>query len=301
MDFPGVQSNLKLLREFLDEVGKSRSGEDPNVSLASSAVSEQLGGMVWVIFELKKEIYSEIDRYMSDCFVVLCDVFKTRNRDLTMMTKLFLSRQSFLSEKERTYLNQLLDDIAYLKEMKQLEQDTQQRSMHIVPVSGLAIGRMVRLEQEMRTVCEVWGDRLNMVKARKKISRVFLPHVESASEEDEVSDSVLLVDDVEMSALRELCNKLIGVVPVSDREFKMVTYSSCFLGCECVDTLIRQELFSRPAAVSICSDLFNCGYIEPVVRGMPFVDGFEFYRWSPGGPRSATLSMKPKSKEIIQS
>jgi hypothetical protein len=290
LDFLGVQSNLQLLRQCLDEVSKART-EDASLSTSLSTSSASVaGGLIRAIYELKTEIYSKIDQYMADCFAILCDLLRVQSCDLETAQQLFEKRKPQFLDRERKLLAQLLDDISYLQEMQELEKNAQGKSMHIVPVSGLAIGRMARLEQEMRTVCEVWGDRARSFSARKKMSRTFTS--DSVSEEDDLSDVVVLQEDLDMHELRSLCHKLIPVVPVSDREFKMVKYKSCFLGCECVDALVRQGVQNRSTAVSKCADLFSCGYIEAVVRGMPFLDGFEFYRWSAGGARNSITVKK---------
>jgi hypothetical protein len=44
---------------------------------------------------------------------------------------------------------------------------------------------------------------------------------------------------------------------------------------------------SRQAATILCSQLLMMGYIEPAVAGMPFVDGWEFYRFTKSSYRDS--------------
>ena len=50
----------------------------------------------------------------------------------------------------------LLADLAYLERMLHLELHPEQKSMDVVPVSGLVVSSLVRKESEMKTVLEVW-------------------------------------------------------------------------------------------------------------------------------------------------
>jgi|JI10StandDraft_1071094.scaffolds.fasta_scaffold910484_1 hypothetical protein len=78
----------------------------------------------------------------------------------------------------------------------------------------------------------------------------------------------------------------------------MEVFKNAILGYEVVDWLIRLLNVSRREANLVAMDLHtgkDCfslffvlmdkpnrkvGLIIPVARGMPFVDGFSFYRWS---------------------
>lgn len=78
----------------------------------------------------------------------------------------------------------------------------------------------------------------------------------------------------------------------------MEVFENSILGYEVVDWLIRHLHISRREANVVATDLFTgvgerkepnpvvnafllpVGLIVPVVKGMPFVDGFSFYRWN---------------------
>jgi hypothetical protein len=50
----------------------------------------------------------------------------------------------------------LLRDIHHLEEMKRLEENPHEKSFHVVPISGLVIGFFMRIENELKTVLELW-------------------------------------------------------------------------------------------------------------------------------------------------
>jgi len=50
----------------------------------------------------------------------------------------------------------MLKDVNYLVEMKSREDKDVGNALDVVPVSGLVIGRFVRLQNELKTVIEIW-------------------------------------------------------------------------------------------------------------------------------------------------
>ena len=182
LNFKGVKKNLELVRATLDDINGARKEE----------------GLWPIIAQLKEEVYGKIDEYISDCEIVLSDVFSITLDSFSLETgkKLLETRKSSFSPGKYSQLFQLLDDMDYLKQMKELEDCKEKRSMHIVPVSGLCISRVVRLEQEMRTVCEVWQD-----------------HDKSAATTDDLSDeydgsSIVVVEEENYVAMKDLVKKL---------------------------------------------------------------------------------------------
>merc|ERR1711991_781600 len=82
-------------------------------------------------------------------------------------------------------------------QMKKQEGDTENKSMHIVPISGLCISRVVRLEQEMRTVSEVWHgyDEKSGLE-------------ESDASDYSLSSVVVVAEDEPCVPMKELVNKM---------------------------------------------------------------------------------------------
>jgi len=52
----------------------------------------------------------------------------------------------------------VLGELAYVQKMKQLENSSEKTSeKDVVPITGLIVGRIARMENELQTVLEVWG------------------------------------------------------------------------------------------------------------------------------------------------
>ena len=96
-------------------------------------------------------------------------------------------------------LQRLLDDLEYLFDMRRLEDNPREKSMHIVPISGLCVGRVVRLESEMRTVVEVWG--AQFANAYRSSSASILEEDLDSLEDDEESSLVVIVSSTGAEAL----------------------------------------------------------------------------------------------------
>eukprot|EP01088_Endostelium_zonatum_P011885 TRINITY_DN2603_c0_g1_i1.p1 TRINITY_DN2603_c0_g1~~TRINITY_DN2603_c0_g1_i1.p1 ORF type:complete len:902 (-),score=251.77 TRINITY_DN2603_c0_g1_i1:112-2817(-) len=63
-------------------------------------------------------------------------------------------------KKKEEEIDEMIKDIEYLKEMKRLEkkENSNEKILNIVPVTGLIVGRFYRLDNELRTCIEVWSD-----------------------------------------------------------------------------------------------------------------------------------------------
>jgi hypothetical protein len=132
---------------------------------------------VWdIIDKVKQEVYTRIREYIDECTIILCDVLRLSLLAFSVQTcqKLFKERHNTFSEEESKQLSSLLDDIDYLLEMQRLESAPREKSMHIVPISGLCVGRVVRLESEMRTVVEVWVRKLFCSISNTKNNLIFV-------------------------------------------------------------------------------------------------------------------------------
>lgn len=142
-----VQKNVKIISPLL------ASGET-NTSIKK------------LIKRLQDRIYPKIDMFIKDAKIVLSEQF---HMDLTGKD-FILSKVEAIFEKEkdsiepqiRGWIDDMIKDIHYLNEMQKLEDPEYAKnndvSFHIVPISGLIIGLFVRLENECKTVCELWEE-----------------------------------------------------------------------------------------------------------------------------------------------
>lgn len=80
--------------------------------------------------------------------------------DLNRLDELFDEQRKTLPAESVAWMSSMIADLRYLTRMKELEaqldEGTQEKVLDIVPVSGLVIGNFVRLENELKTVLELW-------------------------------------------------------------------------------------------------------------------------------------------------
>lgn len=68
-------------------------------------------------------------------------------------------------------------------------------------------------------------------------------------------------------------------MPVSDRRWRIVHYSKCFVGSEAVQWIMKNLSCDRDKAVSIGQRLMEAGIIHHVTHSEPFSDAYYFYRF----------------------
>src|SRR3990167_548824 len=86
-----------------------------------------------------------------DCDAAALDLF-----DVTEIRSIIHQNKEF-EPKTRLFLDGLLKDLDYLIEMKRLEAGIGEKNFHIVTISGLTIPIICRLENEHKTVLELWA------------------------------------------------------------------------------------------------------------------------------------------------
>lgn len=177
-----VAKNLKILEETLstehDSFSVSRCFEQlasfspllcwlsPTFSYQNHSKKTKL-----LIEEVKAEIYPKIDEFLSDAVtVVLNEVEFSFSHDESSPVDVEYLKQKVdscnsLEQETRVLLLNLIKDIEYLKDMKRIEEgvisDLEKKSLfHIVPVTGLIISVFLRMQNECKTVLELWKDRI---------------------------------------------------------------------------------------------------------------------------------------------
>lgn len=71
----------------------------------------------------------------------------------------------------------------------------------------------------------------------------------------------------------------VGGVQIKEREFRLKTYSQCFIGSEAVDWMVSYLDISRREAVQIGQRLIDEDWIHHVVDDQDFEDEYFFYRF----------------------
>ena len=110
----------------------------------------------------KETIYPEIDKFISCAQIVLAEQLGLDYRIFCLeeAEAKFVEGKATMDAEVVDWIGDMLQDIRYLLTMKQLEspQEGQEKTLDIVPVTGLIVGRFYRIENELRTVVDHWGD-----------------------------------------------------------------------------------------------------------------------------------------------
>ncbi|EGC30109.1 hypothetical protein DICPUDRAFT_99631, partial [Dictyostelium purpureum] len=113
---------------------------------------------VELIEQLKSEIYPIIDDFIKRSHAVFCDILNVDNlNDNNSIKDLLNERKPSMKSNLFSQLEDLLSDLEYLEEMKRLEANPEATSFHIVPISGLVIGFFARIENELKTIIELYS------------------------------------------------------------------------------------------------------------------------------------------------
>lgn len=88
-------------------------------------------------------------------------------------------------------------------------------------------------------------------------------------------NSLLTVD------LKQIVSSMrnVGGVPIKKRQFRLRSYSQCFIGSEAVDWLVSYLKTSRKEAIRIGQCLVDENWIHHVLDEQPFQDTYFFYRF----------------------
>ena len=121
-------------------------------------------GLGTLIQSLKDLIYPKIESFIADAKIALAEQLQfdltEGNFSLKELEDAFTQQKPKLANNLIDWIDEMLKDIAYLNEMYELENpnypEKDKVSLHIVPISGLVVGVICRLENECKTVCELW-------------------------------------------------------------------------------------------------------------------------------------------------
>jgi hypothetical protein len=141
-----VKKNFELIRKLLDR------------SVDRFQVNPVL------IYPLKEEIYAKIETYLKKSQNILTEAFKDLRASQVFDLELIRSKTIDSSSHVRRRVEDLVKDVKYLLDMKQLEFDyfnpiineDKKEMSQIVPITGLIVGRFHRLENELQTVIDLW-------------------------------------------------------------------------------------------------------------------------------------------------
>ena len=112
---------------------------------------------------IKSIVYPKIDLFVTNAKIAICDKLRIQENEFDINNCLNLIQNSnFIdtvsSVDDLDLLEDLLKDIEYLETIKRLEinQAREKKDLNVVPISGLVMGSFYRLENELKTILEVW-------------------------------------------------------------------------------------------------------------------------------------------------
>ena len=147
-----VRRNLVLLRRILKTYHTSKN----------SGVEQDPFRLSPLIQDVSHSIYQTIHEFLRDLNYCLAEQLGLSYEDcLTMDTKVVkekLELMTTLTEERKEQVEDMVADKCYLQKMVELEnnslRDPQQQD--IIPISGLVVSKLSRLENECKTVLDLW-------------------------------------------------------------------------------------------------------------------------------------------------
>jgi len=148
-------------------------------------------------------IYPVIDTFIKSCLIILTDhhgwpngyhciqqiehldgildVIKKEKQKLettdSQPDHSTLTTTPLSSSQSNNWIEGFVKDIKkYLQRMKELETETSTKVLDIVPITGLTISRFVRLENELKTVLELWEHKLDPTQTLQGSGPTAPPH-----------------------------------------------------------------------------------------------------------------------------
>ena len=116
--------------------------------------------------EMKSLIYPKIDLFIKNAQTTICDKLSIWIENFSVDYCLSLIKD------EDSDLIDLLKDIEYLEKIKAYEINSPtEKDLNVVPISGLVMGNFYRLENELKTVLEVWDPAWDVKKPKRKVER----------------------------------------------------------------------------------------------------------------------------------
>ncbi|MDP2436151.1 MAG: hypothetical protein Q8P67_10445, partial [archaeon] len=144
-DHQAVHNNLKLVQEVLD-----RKLDMHNVQA--------------FLENLKNEIYPKIDQFVDYARISIFAQLNLKDKDFEPTEVLELLAQATddtLEPTIRAWISDMLKDILYLEEMREMEKVSEPGKLqlsNVVPIGGLILSCFFRIENELKTIEDLWPD-----------------------------------------------------------------------------------------------------------------------------------------------
>jgi len=134
---------------------QSNIGIEPTLTEKQKYIQRNV---VQLFKDLKEQIYPVLDEFVVKAEICLLDHFDCLDIpfDITTIRSLLVLTQDSINPTLVEWIERVLGEITYAQKMKQLENFAEKTEKDVVPISGLIVGRIMRLENELQTVLEVW-------------------------------------------------------------------------------------------------------------------------------------------------
>lgn len=142
-DLAAVKRNLQLIQEILDRTSDTH-------------------GVKKFVEDVKSEIYPKVNQFLANAKFTIADMLNLSEEACTLpYIKMVLESNSNLNATVHQCVSSLMSDIEYLEKIQFLEENPSECSiatqdLSIVPISGLVMSCFYRMENELKTVLEVW-------------------------------------------------------------------------------------------------------------------------------------------------
>eukprot|EP01102_Stenamoeba_stenopodia_P020946 TRINITY_DN8322_c0_g1_i1.p1 TRINITY_DN8322_c0_g1~~TRINITY_DN8322_c0_g1_i1.p1 ORF type:complete len:1150 (+),score=232.72 TRINITY_DN8322_c0_g1_i1:180-3629(+) len=127
------------------------------------------------VSQVRENVYPKIDEFITHAIITLQDQFKlpihpSLSFDFKAIKEKLDTERKEMEEAMILQIEGLIKDVDYLREMKRIEEITEEKERmedgggavplalsHVVPISGLFMSCFYRLENELKTVIELWS------------------------------------------------------------------------------------------------------------------------------------------------
>jgi len=139
-----IHSNLALIQEVLN-----RKEDKHNVQE--------------FLDNLKNEIYPRINQFVDHARIVIASQLELRDKqfDVEETQRRFELTKASLDPKIVDWITEMLKDIEYLEEMREMEKQSEPGKLqlsNVVPIGGLILSCFFRIENELKTILDLWPD-----------------------------------------------------------------------------------------------------------------------------------------------
>ena len=156
LEHPPRGGHLHTVRDNLEIIEKVKEMDNGN----NLSPLEMMG-------KLRVEVYEQIDEFVNNLFVILSQIFKDVVVDETSLNSLHAGITDGTipynpsDPREEAWVKECLKDLEYIIEMRSQEEITFTKKKialsKVVPITGLIFSRFLRIENELRTVLDVWS------------------------------------------------------------------------------------------------------------------------------------------------